>query len=328
MTKKNFEEKNDSKSTVSKVVKGSYPATIRSKVFKIKVYIGIAISLLVVAILACIFLFSSNKAKKESSPASSVTSTKESTSQTSTSQGKTDETDKDKQVEIKKLKDQLASLDSKIAESEALVGKLKKEEEIQKLKDQLVTLDTKISESETLVGKLKKETAVPKLDFEALRNNDLSSLEGTWLTPSGNQYIINNSGEVRSTWLSNGEKQESIVQLSGARKLNENPETVIIGAGVKDSLVGGFVVLAVPSGVVLQPSDDGKFTDKSNHSEERLLGGQGYNAMLMHPEDVYYRVKPDTSKLEAEEKNLENLKAERETIKTKLETKEQKNTSE
>ena len=298
MTKKNFEEKNDSKSTVSKVVKGSYPATIRSKVFKIKVYIGIAISLLVVAILACIFLFSSNKAKKESSPASSVTSTKESTSQTSTSQGKTDETDKDKQVEIKKLK------------------------------DQLVTLDTKISESETLVGKLKKETAVPKLDFEALRNNDLSSLEGTWLTPSGNQYIINSSGEVRSTWLSNGEKQESIVQLSGARKLNENPETVIIGAGVKDSLVGGFVVLAVPSGVVLQPSDDGKFTDKSNHSEERLLGGQGYNAMLMHPEDVYYRVKPDTSKLEAEEKNLENLKAERETIKTKLETKEQKNTSE
>ena len=298
MTKKNFEEKNDSKSTVSKVVKGSYPATIRSKVFKIKVYIGIAISLLVVAILACIFLFSSNKAKKESSPASSVTSTKESTSQTSTSQGKTDETDKDKQVEIKKLKDQLASLDSKIAESEALVGKLK------------------------------KEIAVPKLDFEALRNNDLSSLEGTWLTPSGNQYIINNSGEVRSTWLSNGEKQESIVQLSGARKLNENPETVIIGAGVKDSLVGGFVVLAVPSGVVLQPSDDGKFTDKSNHSEERLLGGQGYNAMLMHPEDVYYRVKPDTSKLEAEEKNLENLKAERETIKTKLETKEQKNTSE
>ena len=298
MTKKNFEEKNDSKSTVSKVVKGSYPATIRSKVFKIKVYIGIAISLLVVAILASIFLFSSNKAKKESSPASSVSSTKESTSQTSTSQGKTDETDKDKQVEIKKLKDQLASLDSKIAESEALVGKLK------------------------------KETAVPKLDFEALRNNDLSSLEGTWLTPSGNQYIINNSGEVRSTWLSNGEKQESIVQLSGARKLNENPETVIIGAGVKDSLVGGFVVLAVPSGVVLQPSDDGKFTDKSNHSEERLLGGQGYNAMLMHPEDVYYRVKPDTSKLEAEEKNLENLKAERETIKTKLETKEQKNTSE
>lgn len=297
MTKKNFEEKNDSKSTVSKVVKGSSPASIRSKVFKIKVYIGIAISLLVVAILASIFLFSS-KENKESNAASSVTSTKESTSQTSRSQGKTDETDKDKQ------------------------------EEIQKLKDQLVTLDTKISESEALVGKLKKETAVPKLDFEALRNNDLSSLEGTWLTPSGNQYIINNSGEVRSTWLSNGEKQESIVQLSGARKLNENPETVIIGAGVKDSLVGGFVVLAVPSGVVLQPSDDGKFTDKSNHSEERLLGGQGYNAMLMHPEDVYYRVKPDTSKLEAEEKNLENLKAERETIKTKLETKEQKNTSE
>ena len=46
MTKKNFEEKNAPKSTVPRVVKGSSLATIRSKVFKIKVYISIAISLL------------------------------------------------------------------------------------------------------------------------------------------------------------------------------------------------------------------------------------------------------------------------------------------
>lgn len=262
------------------------------KVRKIQMLIGVILSVLVVLIVASVLVFWFS-GKNDSKQVSSSVSVKDSSSQV--------KSDKDTKV---------------------------KEEEIQKLKDQLVTLDTKISESETLVSKLKKETAVPKLDFEALRNNDLSSLEGTWLTPSGNQYIINSSGEVRSTWLSNGEKQESIVQLSGARKLNENPETVIIGAGVKDSLVGGFAVLAVPSGVVLQPSDDGKFTDKSNHSEERLLGGQGYNAMLMHPENVYYRVKPDTSQLEAEEQKLANLKAERETIKTKLETKEKKNTSE
>ena len=37
----------------------------------------------------------------------------ESTSQSSTSQGKTDETDKDKQEEIQKLKDQLTALDTK-----------------------------------------------------------------------------------------------------------------------------------------------------------------------------------------------------------------------
>ena len=58
MTKKNFEEKNAPKSTVPRVVEGASPSKIRGKFFKIKVYIGIAISLLVVAILASLFLFS------------------------------------------------------------------------------------------------------------------------------------------------------------------------------------------------------------------------------------------------------------------------------
>ena len=282
MTKKNFEEGNDPKSTVSKVVKGSSPATIRSKVFKIKVYIGIAISLLVVAILASIFLFSSNKTNKESSPASSITSTKESTSKTSTSQGKIDETD----------------------------------------------LDTKITEAEALVSKLKEETAVPKLDIEALRNNDLSSLKGTWRSQSGNEYIIKNSGEVDATWFTNDQKYESVVELKISKgQDSRNPETASLSAWVKDSVAGGFVVVAVPSGVVMKPGDDGKLTDKSNHDEERLFAGQQYEAMLSRPEDVYYRVKPDTSKLEEEEKNLAQLQAEREAIKTSLESKEKKNTN-
>ena len=298
MTKKNFEEKNGLKSTVSKGVKGSSPATIRSKFFKIKVYIGIAISLLVVAILASLFLFSSNKANKESSPVSSVTSTKESTSQTSTIQGKTDEFDKDKQ------------------------------EKIQKLKDQLTDLDTKITEAEVLVSKLKEETAVPKLDIEALRNNDLSSLKGTWRSQSGNEYIIKDSGEVDATWFTNDQKYESVVGLKVSKgQDSRNPETASLSAWVKDSIAGGFVVVAVPSGVVMQPGDDGKITDKSNHAEERLLSGQDYGSMLMKPEDVYYRVKPDTSKLEEEEKNLAQLQAEREAIKTSLESKEKKNTN-
>lgn len=298
MTKKNFEEKNGLKSTVSKGVKGSSPATIRSKFFKIKVYIGIAISLLVVAILASLFLFSSNKANKESSPVSSVTSTKESTSQTSTIQGKTDEFDKDKQ------------------------------EKIQKLKDQLTDLDTKITEAEVLVSKLKEETAVPKLDIEALRNNDLSSLKGTWRSQSGNEYIIKDSGEVDATWFTNDQKYESVVGLKVSKgQDSRNPETDSLSAWVKDSIAGGFVVVAVPSGVVMQPGDDGKITDKSNHAEERLLSGQDYGSMLMKPEDVYYRVKPDTSKLEEEEKNLAQLQAEREAIKTSLESKEKKNTN-
>ena len=297
MTKKRFEEKNGPKSTVSKVVKGTSPSKIRGKFFKIKVYIGIAISLLVVAILASLFLFSPN-AKKESSESISSVAKKENTSQ--------EATDNSKESEIKK----------------------QKEEEIQKLKEQLASLDSKVAESEKLVDKLKEETAVPKLDIESLRNNDLSSLKGTWRTASGNEYVINESGEMRSSWLSNGQKNESIVELKASGgKNSQNPETVFISAWVKDSVVGGFVVVAVPSGVVMKPSDDGKLTDKSNHDEDRLFAGQQYEAMLSRPEDVYYRVKPDTSKLEEEEKNLAQLQAEREAIKTSLESKEKKNTN-
>ena len=297
MTKKNFEEENDPKTTVSKGVKGSYPATIRSKVFKIKVYIGIAISLLVVAILVSLFLFSPN-AKKESNEAISSVAKKENTSKEAIDPSKASENEK------------------------------KKEEEIQKLKEQLASLDSKISESEKLVSKLKEETAVPKLDIEALRNNDLSSLKGTWRSQSGNEYIIKNSGEVDATWFTNDQKYESVVELKISKgQDSRNPETASLSAWVKDSVAGGFVVVAVPSGVVMKPGDDGKLTDKSNHDEERLFAGQQYEAMLSRPEDVYYRVKPDTSKLEEEEKNLAQLQAEREAIKTSLESKEKKNTN-
>ena len=297
MTKKNFEEKNAPKSTVPRVVKGSSLATIRSKVFKIKVYISIVISLLVVAILASIFLFSPN-AKRESNEAIASVAKKENTSKEATAPSKASEIEK------------------------------KKEEEIQKLKEQLASLDSKVAESEKLVAKLKEETAVPKLDIEALRNNDLSSLKGTWRTDSGNEYVVNESGEVRSSWLLNGQKNESIVELKASGgKNSQNPETVFISAWVKDSVVGGFIVVAIPSGIVLESAEDGKYTDQSNTAEDRLVAGQSYVSMLMKPEEVYYRVKPDTSQLEAEEQNLANLKAEHEAIKTSLDLKEKKNTN-
>ena len=295
MTKKNYEETNDPKTTVSKGVRGSSPSKIRGKFFKIKVYIGIAISLLVVAILASLLLFSPN-AKKESNEAISSVAKKENTSKEAIDTSKASENEK------------------------------KKEEEIQKLKEQLTSLDSKVSESEKVVDKLKEETAVPKLDIEALRNNDLSSLKGTWRSQSGNEYIIKDSGEVDATWFTNDQKYESVVGLKVSKgQDSRNPETDSLSAWVKDSIAGGFVVVAVPSGVVMQPGDDGKITDKSNHAEERLLSGQDYGSMLMKPEDVYYRVKPDTSKLEEEEKNLAQLQAEREAIKTSLESKEKKN---
>ena len=300
MTKKNFEEKNDSKSTVSKVVKGTSPSKIRGKFFKIKVYIGIAISLLIVAILASLFLLSPNE-KKESNEAISSVAKKENTSKEAIGTSKESENEK------------------------------KKEEEIQKLKEQLTSLDSKVSESEKVVSKLKEENAVPKLDIEALRNNDLSSLKGTWRTPSGNEYVINESGEIYITSFRDGQKFEYTVELDNSYSHLKNrssdskfKEIESLSAHTKGSIAGGFVVVAVPSGVVMQPSDDGKLTDKSNHDEERLFAGQQYEAMLLKPEDVYYRVKPDTSKLEEEEKHLAQLQAEREAIKTSLESKEKK----
>ena len=303
MTKKHFEEKNGPKSTVSKVVKGTSPSKIRGKFFKIKVYIGIAISLLVVAILASLFLFSPN-AKKEPNEAISSVAKKENTSKEAIDTSKASENEK------------------------------KKEEEIQKLKEQLTSLDSKVSESEKVVSKLKEETAVPKLDIEALRNNDLSSLKGTWRTPSGNEYVINESGEIYITSFRDGQKFEYTVELDNSyshlknRSSDSNfKEVESLSAHTKGSVAGGFVVVAVPSGVVMQPGDDGKLTDKSNHDEERLFAGQQYEAMLSRPEDVYYRVKPDTSKLEEEEKHLAQLQAEREAIKTSLESKEKKNTN-
>ena len=292
---KQFEEANGRKPTASELAEAQSTKKFARGTRNIKIYIGIVLGILVALILVSVFSHSLI-GKKESNQATSAVSTTESTSQASTSQGKTDETDKDKQ------------------------------EEIQKLKDQLTALDTKITEAEALVSKLKKETTVPKLDIEAIKNNDLSSLDGTWRSQSGNEYIIKNSGEVDATWFTNDQKYESVVGLKVSKgQDSRNPETASISAWVKDSVAGGFVIVAVPSGVVMQPADDGKITDKSNHAEERLLSGQEYGAMLMKPENVYYRVKPDTSKLEEAEKNLAQLQADRESIKSSLESKEKKN---
>ena len=279
---KHVEKTHGRKATASKLAEAS------STTKNIKMYIGLALTALVTIIVASIFLNSPNL-KQEANQTSSSSKTEE----TTRSQGK--EVDKDKT----------------------------KEEEIQKLKEQLSDLDTKISESEQLVSQLKKETSVPKLDIEAIRNNDLSSLEGTWRTQSGNEFIINNSGEVQSSWIYNDQKHESIVELKVSKSQNDrNPETVALGAWAKGSQAGGFVVVVVPSGIVMEPGDDGKITDNSNHTEDRLFAGQQYEGMLMHPENVYYRVKPDKSQLESEEKNLTKLKTDRDAIKSALESKE------
>ena len=272
------------KATASKL------AETLSTINNIKMYIGLAITALVIIIVASIFLNSPNL-KQEANQISSSSKTEETTK----SQGKEDDKDKDKV----------------------------KEEKIQKLKEQLADLDTKISEAEQHVSQLKKEVFVPKLDIEALRNNDLSSLEGTWRTQSGNEYIINDSGEVQSSLIYNDQKHESIVELKVSKSQNDrNPETVALGAWAKGSQAGGFVVVVVPSGVVMEPGGDGKITDNSNHTEDRLFAGQQYEGMLMHPENIYYRVKADTSQLESEEKNLAKLKADRDAIKSALESKE------
>ena len=279
---KHVEKTHGRKGTSSRLAEAS------STTKNIKMYISLALTALVIIIVASIFLNSPNL-KQEANQTSSSSKTEETTK----SQGKEDDKYK------------------------------VKEEEIQKLKEQLADLDTKISEAEQHVSQLKKEVFVPKLDIEALRNNDLSSLEGTWRTQSGNEYIINDSGEVQSSWIYNDQKHESIVELKVSKSQNDrNSETVALGAWAKGSQAGGFVVVVVPSGVVMEPGGDGKITDNSSHTEDRLFAGQQYEGMLMHPENVYYRVKPDTSQLESEEKKLAKLKADRDAIKSALESKE------
>ena len=256
------------------------------KVRKIQMLMGVILSVLVVLIVASIFLFRFN-GKKDSKQVSSTVSVKD-----SRSQAKSD-------------------TDTKV-----------KEEEIQKLKDQLTDLDTKLTEAEALVSKLKEETAVPKLDIEALRNNDLSSLKGTWRTPSGNEYVINESGEMYAIGYSNGQKFEYTAELKSSKGQDRrNSETVSLSAWVKGSVAGGAVLYAIPRGIV---KSAGQYTDQSNTAEDRLVAGQS-PSMFTEPENFYYRVKPDTSKLEEEEKNLAQLQAEREAIKTSLESKEKKN---
>ena len=259
------------------------------KVRKIQMLMGVILSVLVVLIVASIFLFRFN-GKKDSKQVSSTVSVKDSRSQA--------KSDKDTKV---------------------------KEEEIHKLKDQLTDLDTKITEAEAIVDKLKEETALPKLDIEALRNNDLSSLKGTWRTASGKEFVINDSinesSEIYAIGYRDGQKVESAYELK-VPKGQERPksDTASFGIWPKGLMAGGAVLYAIPRGIV---KSAGQYTDQSNTAEDRLVAGQS-PSMFSEPENFYYRVKPDTSKLEEEEKNLAQLQAEREAIKTSLESKVKK----
>lgn len=289
---KHFEEINGRKPTVSELAEAHSEQKIISKSKNIKFYLGICLALVVVIGIAG-FSLNSIVGKNNSQVTTSST---------------TDEEKKQEQLE------QL---------------KKEKQEEIQKIKDQLTDLDSKITESEKLVDKLKEETFVPRLDIESIRNNDLSSLQGKWRSPSGNEWLINDSGEIQATWLVNNKQTEAIIELDNShshlknRSSNSKFEYVeTVSAHVKNELAGGFIVVAVPGGTVMKPSDDGKLTDKTNHDEDRLFTGQQYEAMLLKPENVYYRVKPDTSQLEAEETKLTQLRSDRDAKKLELESKE------
>ena len=289
---KHFEEINGRKPTVSELAEAHSEQKIISKSKNIKFYLGICLALVVVIGIAG-FSLNSIVGKNNSQVTTSST---------------TDEEKKQEQLE------QL---------------KKEKQEEIQKIKDQLTDLDSKITESEKLVDKLKEETFVPRLDIESIRNNDLSSLQGKWRSPSGNEWLINDSGEIQATWLVNNKQTEAIIELDNShshlknRSSNSKFEYVeTVSAHVKNELVGGFIVVTVPGGTVMKPSDDGKLTDKTNHDEDRLFTGQQYEAMLLKPENVYYRVKPDTSHLEVEEAKLTQLRSDRDVKKLELESKE------
>ena len=285
---KQFEEINGRKPTILELAEAQSTQGVKAKSKNIKNYMVICLALVVIIGIAG-FSLNSIVGKNNSQITTSST---------------TDEEKKQEQLE------QL---------------KKEKQEEIQKIKNQLTDFDNKITESEKLVDKLKEETFVPRLDIEAIRDNDLSSLQGTWRTPSGREWIINDSGEIRS---SSSDNKEYTIDLnknfSGKSQSShtENREVGFISGWFRGQLAGGFVIVAVPGGTVMKSSDDGKYTDKTNHAEERLFAGQQYEAMLARPDDVYYRVKPDTSQLEAEEAKITQLRSDRDAKKLELESKE------
>ena len=289
---KHFEDINGRKPTVSELAEAHSEQKIISKSKNIKFYLGIGLVLVVIIGIAG-FSLNSIVGKNNSQVTTSSTTDEEK-----------------KQVQLEKLKKEI-------------------QEEIQKIKDQLTDLDNKIIESEKLVEKLKEETFVPKLDIESIRKNDLSSLQGEWRSPSGNQWLINDSGEIQATWLVNNKQTEAIIELDNSHSHLKNRNSASkfeyvegVSAHIKNELAGGFIVVAVPGGIVMKPSDDGKLTDKTNHDEDRLFAGQQYEAMLARPDDVYYRVRPDTSQLEAEEAKLTQLRSDRDAKKLELESKE------
>lgn len=288
---KQFEEINGRKPTILELAEAQSTQGVKAKSKNIKNYMVICLALVVIIGIAG---FSLNSIVGKSNSQVTTSST----------------TDEEKKEQLEKLKKE-------------------KQEEIQKIKDQLTDLDNKIIESEKLVEKLKEETFVPKLDIESIRKNDLSSLQGEWRSPSGNQWLINDSGEIQATWLVNNKKTEAIIELDNSHSHLKNRSSdskfeyvESVSARIKNELVGGFIVVAVPGGTVMKPSDDGKLTDKTNHDEDRLFTGQQYEAMLLKPENVYYRVKPDTSQLEAEQTKLTQLSSDRDAKKLELESKE------
>ncbi len=74
--------------------------------------------------------------------------------------------------------------------------------------------------------------------------NDLSSLEGTWRSQSGNEYIINDSGEVR-IGLQMIKVHESVVGLKvKGQRWSPTLRRRLSVRGPKNSVAGGFVVVA------------------------------------------------------------------------------------
>ena len=146
-------------------------------------------------------------------------------------------------------------------------------------------------------------------------------MKGTWRTASGREFVINESNEIYATDYSDGQKYESTYELTVSKgQKRPNSDTASFGLQPKGIPAGGGYMIVVPRGIVLESA--GQYTDQSNTAEDRLVAGQSYPSMLTEPENVYYRVKPDTSQLEVEEKNLTKLQAERDSIKKELESKE------
>lgn len=116
------------------------------------------------------------------------------------------------------------------------------------------------------------------MDDAAIKNGDYSSIAGTWRDGYGNTFVFDAQGLVSDT-----------VELSKYGADDQNG-FVSIGAGPKQGMVGGFMIVFIPKGRdFTSTTSEEIFRDASDQTKDRIWAGQGVDGRT-DPKAFYYKV--------------------------------------